>query len=145
MIRKILSPIVYAVFLVLNIITFLLIDINMSFFRDNFPILIILTLLQLIIPGTFYFWEGNRLMKEIEKAHTLKISDHFRQSSLCYLTIILLLIIITPAIIDTKDATGHEFIITGLIIGNLILLILNSILAVFINAIFVYKHKKVKI
>jgi len=146
MIKKILSPIVYAVFLVLNVITFSLI--YNIFHLGNFPILWLeptLVLLLLIIPGTIYFWVGNLLMKKIEKINTLKISDHFRQSSLCYLTFILILKLITYTITEYKNVTGTGRIGLGGTIFFIIILILNSILAILINARFVYKHKKVKI
>ena len=147
MLKKILSPIVYAAFLSLA----LLIIYGGTYFVTEFIVrssrFVELTMVSLIlIIGTFLFWSANHVMQALEKLHKPKIADHLRQSCVYYLALILSIaytLFVLPKI-TVQDADGTRLTPPSYY-WNMVFLIAIFVWAIFINGIFLYKHRKANI
>jgi len=134
MIKKILSPIIYIVFLVpfligtIWIITTVERTTGFLFDMSGFVELsfLILTL------GTLLFWLANCAMAGFEKLLNPTSLDHFRQASLYYLIVVCTLTSLLRY--GYHGGLGEAFLLMYLLI---------SIWAIIINAIFLYRRYKV--
>lgn len=144
MVKKIVLPIIYALFVALVL------------FFDTVVLAIIQMELEVAVIGTIIlcilfvgvsillFWLANKVMLQLEKLHRPKIVDHFRQSSICYLVLILAIIYTLFLLPEAQDANGNRFVRPGYYWGMGYLMTI-LVWAIFINGIFLYKRHKAKI
>jgi len=137
--KKILSPVVYAAFLAL------------VFFLDTVVLAIIQMELEVQLAGTIFllilfaavstllFWLSNKLMSRLEKLNKPKIADHFRQSSVCYLAIVVILFEIIRIQAQTAFNPSSQ------LIKAVIIALAISIWAIVVNGIFLYTHREANI
>lgn len=142
MLKKILSPIVYTAFLPLA----LLIIYGTTFFVTEFLLnssrFVELVMVSLIlVVGTFLFWISNYVMQTLEKLHKPKIADHLRQASVYYLILVLSIIYTSFLLPESQDAAGNRFVRSSYY-WNMVYLMAIFVWAIFINGVFLYKHRK---
>ncbi len=138
MLKKILSPIVYAAFLAFG---FFLDTIVLAIIQMELEVALVGTILLLIvfiIVSTLLFWLGNGLIFRLEKLHKPKIADHFRQSIVSYIAIIIVLI----GILQVQSQTGSS---PSQLIKAGIIAIAVSVWAIFVNGVFLYKRRETNI
>lgn len=133
MFKKIVSPILYVVFLfplfmgIIAIISTIENTIGFLFDMTGFVELPIL----IIVLGTALFWLANKLMTELEKPLKPSNLDHLRQSSLYY-------IVALYALVSLIRSGYHG----GLREGSILMILVISIWAIIINIVFLYKRRK---
>ena len=136
MVNKIISPILYVVFLIPlffgSVLIVTTVEHTIGFLFDMSGaielLIIILTL------GTRLFWFANTLMVEREKLSKPRSLDHFRQSGLYYL-----------AMFCAVFSLSRSGFYGGLGEGLVLLSIVISVWAITINVIFLYRRCKVSI
>ena len=144
MLKKILSPIVYVAFFALTLINIFGLNylIAETITGSSFGWQMITLFILILTIGTFFYWFGSYIMVKLEKLHKPKIADHFRQSIIYYLIVFYLLIIHLPfRMPHVQDAVGVRYTPFEYYL-YLILLVLISIWAIFVNGIFLYKRNK---
>lgn len=110
--KKLLSPIVYAIFLPLALFCTLFLStwqirVPVRDGVSSIPLLpfgfLLNFLLLFIIVLPVIFWLANLTMYKIERLENPKISDHFRQSSLYYLLMLVLIFVLWPSVAGVDD------------------------------------------
>lgn len=136
MFKKIISPIIYTAFIPVTFVGVVgIINVIVPIFVSSLKSTFIFVMPPVIIIfGTFLYWTANKLIAKLEKPYTPKIADHFRQSGLPYL-------IFFSILSGTLQAWYGGFHHPRFIYFTAIALLV-SILAIFINAIFLYKHRQ---
>jgi hypothetical protein len=137
MFKKMISPILYAAFLVpvligtIAVIASIESTIGLSrFILVGAPEAFI----SIIIIGSLLFWLANKLMTGLEKLLKPSSLDHFRQSSLYYLTSLYALTSLVRH--GYYGGLGEAYMLIALVI---------SVWAIIVNATFLYKRRKANI
>ncbi|MBH41545.1 MAG: hypothetical protein CL685_02425 [Candidatus Magasanikbacteria bacterium] len=130
MVNKIISPILYAVFLVPlffgSVLIVTTVEYTIGFLYDMSGIVEMLIIILTL--GTGLFWFANTLIVEREKLTKPRSLDHFRQSALYY-------VLICNAILYVS----HHGIQGGLLEGYILVLAVISVWAIAINAFFLQR------
>jgi hypothetical protein len=135
--KKIISPILYAAFLVPVLIGTVAVvaSLESTIWLSRF-ILVGLpeAFISLIVIGALLFWLANKLMTGLEKLRKPNNLDHLRQSSLYYFAVLYTLISLMRS--GYHGGLGEAYMLMGLAI---------SVWAIIVNQIFLYKRRKANI
>lgn len=137
MLKKIISPILYATFLVPVILGTIFIVASLESTVGLSRIILVglpEAFLSLVIIGSPLFWLANKLMTGFEKLLKPNSLDHFRQSSLYYLA----------SLYALTSLVRHGYY-GGLGEAYMLMALAISVWAIIVNAVFLYKRRKANI
>lgn len=137
MFKKIISPILYAAFLVPVLIGTIFIVASLESTIGLSSIILVgapEAFLSIVVIGSLIFWLANKLMTGLEKPLKPNSLDHFRQSGLYYLASLYALTSLVRH--GYYGGLGEAYMLIALVI---------SVWAIIINAVFLYKRRKANI
>lgn len=129
--RKLLSPILYPLFLIPTlIITIMFVSFSERVYDFIFPGTgEIEAIIGILVIGGFLFLLANVLMRKLEKLEKPTVADHFRQSSLWYVGLVLGLILAIQIYSTQRGALAFAELIIALVTAGL---------AIIVNALYLY-------
>lgn len=133
--KKLLSPILYPIFLIPTfIITLLFVSFSERVYGFIFPGTgEVESLIGITVAGGFLFLLANMIMRKMEGLERPTIADHFRQSSLWYVGVVLGILLAISIYPTQRGGIAYAELLIILIVGGF---------AILVNALYLYAVRK---